>query len=236
MMNIPYKKRLLIVCIILGIIITLRFVGIGEYINLQQIKHHKEYLQYIVEYNYNFAVFAYIILYSVAVTLALPVAAVLTVAGGFFFGTLLGALYSNIGATIGATLLFLMVRYLIGNMLQKKYSPQLKRFNDAMQENGIYYLLTVHLIAVIPFFLINILAGLTNISLWTFVWTTSVGIFPGSLVFAFAGTQFAEIESIRDVFSFNIILAFILLALLALLPVIIKRIRKVKKVSNEDFV
>jgi uncharacterized membrane protein YdjX (TVP38/TMEM64 family) len=144
------------------------------------------------------------------------------------FGTFLGAVYANIGATLGAIGAFLLVRYSFGAALQRKYAQQLVRFNKAMHEEGMSYLLSVHFIAVIPFFLVNILAGLTQVPLWTFIWTTSVGIFPGSLVYAFAGQQLNTIENVRDIFSLKLLLAFLLLAMLAALPILIKKYKKMR--------
>ena len=100
------------------------------------------------------------------------------------------------------------------------------QFNKAMKLYGKNYLLVIRFVAVIPFFLVNILVGLTNLSLWTFIWTTAIGILPGSLVYTFAGQQLNEIESLRDIFSFNILLAFFFLALLALLPIIVTYVQQ----------
>jgi uncharacterized membrane protein YdjX (TVP38/TMEM64 family) len=122
------------------------------------------------------------------------------------------------------------VRYLIGSYIQKKYRDQLASFNRALASGQVSYLLAIHFIAIIPFPLINLLAALTHVPLWTFIWTTAVGILPGSLIYAFAGNQLTTIHSLKDIFSFNIMVAFVLLALLALLPLGIRwaKIRRMK--------
>ena len=138
----------------------------------------------------------------------------------------LGALYVNVAATTGATLAFLFARYIAGQSLQAKYGDRLARFNEELESNGWSYLLTLRFIPIFPFFLINLFAGLTNIRLRTFVWTTSVGIFPGSLIYAYAGQQLGTISAVKDIFSTKVLLAFLLLATLAVFPVIYKKIRK----------
>ncbi len=215
--------RLIIALFILGVIIALRYSGIQNYINVAQLKEQQRYLQAMVEQHYLRSVLLYIVSYATVVAFSLPVAAIFTIAGGFLFGIFFGAIYANIGATLGAIIAFLLVRYLIGGAVQQKYQIQLARFNEQFKEHGTSFLLSIHFIAVIPFFLINALAGLTKVSLWTFVWTTSAGIFPGALVYAFAGQQLNTIQTVKDVFSLNIIIAFALLALLATVPVLFKK-------------
>ena len=178
-------------------------------------------LQQVVERNYLLSVGGYIVIYIVVVAFSIPGATILTLGGGFLFGTLWGAIYVNAGATIGATLAFLFCRYVAGEWVQNKYQDKLTTFNRELLKNGYRYLLALRFIPVFPFFLINIFAGLTRIPLRTFIWTTSIGIFPGSLVYAFAGSQLGDIQSVEDIFSARIAVAFSLLAFLVLFPVIV---------------
>ena len=225
------RKRLIFLLIFVAVIIVLRYLGIGEYINFAKFKAERAELHQYVDIHYPYSVFMYIVIYMLTVTLSIPIAALLTVAGGFLFGTILGSLYANVGATIGAIFLFLIVRHLLGKAMQKRYGAQLARFNNEMKKYGTMYLLLVHFVAVIPFFLINVFAGLTQVSIWTFIWTTSLGILPGSLVYAFAGRQLQCIESLKDIFSFNVVMVFVLLALLAVVPMAIQRVRGLLKQS-----
>lgn len=225
MQNRILQKRLIIFVILLAIIFGIRFTGVGNYLTMEHLKANRDYLQLLVQENYLRSVLIYIAFYIGIAALSLPLAALLTVAGGFLFGVFFGAVYANIGATIGATISFLLVRHLLGSMLQQKYAKQLVRFNEEVNQYGANYLLTMHLIALVPFFVVNILAGLTNISLWTFIWTTSAGIFPGAFVYTFAGQQLGTINTMRDILSLKILLAFGLLGLLALVPMILQRLR-----------
>lgn len=210
---------------IIVLIIGIRMAGLYEYLTLENLQSSKILLANFVAKNYSLAVITYIISYIIITALSLPGAAIMTLAGGFLFGIAIGALYVNIGATFGATGAFLCARYLLGDFLQKKYAPKLQTFNDEITTNGYSYLLTLRFIPVFPFFLINILTGLTRIPLATFIWTTSLGIIPGSLAYTFAGHELNRINSLTEILSPHVILAFCLLAGLALLPLLIKKIR-----------
>lgn len=223
-----HKIRLGIGIGIIIFIVLLRLSGIGSYFKFEHLKEHRVSLQRMVQERYTRSVFLYIALYAFLIALSIPASALLTVTGGFLFGTLPGLLYTNIGATIGGVLAFLTFRYFMGSIIQRKYKDKLIGFNKAVEEQGTYYLVVVHFLAFVPFVLINILASFTNISLWTFIWTTSVGIIPGSLVYSYAGSQLATIDSIRDIVSIHIIIVFILLGVVAFLPTIVKQLRKLK--------
>lgn len=209
----------------LGLIVALRYSGLGNYITLEMVQEKRVQLEQFVSMHYFWAVLLYISFYIIAAALALPIASLGTVVSGFLFGVIPGVIYTNIGATIGASIFFLLVRYAFGNSLQARYQKQLGWFNHQMSKYGISYLIAVRFLAVIPFFVANLLIGLTKVPLKTFVWTTSLGIIPGSFVYAFAGRQLATIASLRDIFSLNILLAFALLAAIALLPIIVQRYR-----------
>jgi len=163
----------------------------------------------------------------------LPGAAILTLLSGALFGSILGTILVNIGATAGATLSFLAARFVFGSSIQKKYATQLTKFNREVEENGAQYMLVLRLIPAFPFFLINPLAGLSKIPISTFIWTTSLGIIPGSFVYAFAGKQLASIDSVGGILSPGMIVAFGLLATLALLPVAWKKLSAKKDVHSD---
>ncbi len=214
-------KRVLIGTIFAFVIMLVWFSDLYTYLTLEAIQTHSDYLHAFVREHYMFSVLLFIIAYIGVALLFLPLASFMSLLSGFLFGTILGAFYTNIGATIGALGAFLMVRYLIGSWLQNRYQEHLVLFNHALQKAPGNYLLLSHFVMVIPFAMINILAGLTQVSVWTFVWTTSLGIIPGSIVCAFAGNQIQTINSWHDIFSYPVVMAFMLLACLVLLPTII---------------
>jgi uncharacterized membrane protein YdjX (TVP38/TMEM64 family) len=218
------KKRVLLLVSFIAVLIIVRFSPLGGLFTFENLQQHRESLLLVVKEHYWLAVLSFICLYILAASLSIPGAAVLTLAGGLFFGTLASTLYVNLGATTGATFAFLAARYLLGNRLQEKYQTQLGKFNTEIERSGTSYLLTLRLIPVFPFFLINFLAGLTAIPLRTFIWTTSIGIIPGTALYAFAGQQIGSLNSLSEILSKRMIAVFVVLALFALVPVLIKRI------------
>lgn len=218
-------KKIILGILLLSLFFIVRYTGIGSYINLASLKQHKAALHVFVSHNYLLSVLLFIASYMTAAALSFPMVSLFTLAGGAFFGTLLGALYTNIGATLGASIAFLLYRYVLGSWIQERYKDRLVQFNQEVKKNGVWYLIMIRLIAVIPFFIANALASVAPISFFTFAWTTSLGIIPASLVYSFAGDQLDDIESMRDIMSLDVLLAFLLLALLAFIPVVIKHAR-----------
>ena len=217
----------LALAIVLATSIVLRF-GILDWLTLAYIQERVDLLVTFIHQRYWYAVILYIFSYIIVAALSIPIAALATITGGYLFGTVLGALFTNIGATIGATVIFLIVRYSIGEYIQERFAKQLMQFNQLFNQYGANFLLMARFIVLFPFFLVNMLAGLTRVSVGTFIWTTAVGILPASLVYSFAGRQFKEIKRVEDIFSWNVIMAFTGLALLLLIPVIARHLKKIR--------
>ncbi len=220
------RKKILLILALCLCVAAVKFSGVSNYLTFDSLKTHKETIHLYVDAHPVQSPVAYVVIYAAAVALSIPGAVILTLAGGFLFGTIKAAILVNMGATMGSAIVFIITKYLLGDWLQRRYEKQLERFNSEMASRGRNYLLTVRFIPVFPFFLINILAGLTRIRLWTFVWTTAVGILPGDLVYSFAGSQLDTINSARDVLSPNILSAFVALAFLSVTPLIFNLIRK----------
>lgn len=197
----------------------------GSYLTLSTLRTSLDVLLQFVSANPVVASALFIGIYLMVVALSIPGAAVLTLASGALFGPILGTLLTNIGATTGAVLVFLFARFVLGEHIQEKYPHRLKRFNKNVRANAVQYLLTLRLVPIFPFFLINLLAGLAPIRLRTFAWTTAVGIIPGSFAYAFAGSQLAQVSSLSDVISPGMFAAFILLAAVTFLPKLYQRHR-----------
>jgi uncharacterized membrane protein YdjX (TVP38/TMEM64 family) len=231
-MSVRKKQLLLLVLFILAVILV-RSSQFGSAITFENLKQNRETLVSFVGAHYVLSVASFIAVYVLATALSVPGAVILTLAGGFLFGPATSVIYIDIGATAGAACAFLSARYLLGNRLQQKYGGQLAKFNSEMDRNGASYLLTLRLIPVFPFFLINFLAGLTKVPLRTFLWTTSLGIIPGTAVFAFAGQQLGSIDSPADILSKKVIAAFAVLGLFALAPAVWKRFRNTQTPSGK---
>ncbi len=214
------RLGLLVLCLVM---IAALYFFVAPHLSFATLKDYAQRLQGFVDRKYGAAVILYVCAYVVDGAFALPFSVLLTLAGGFLFGIWYGTLFAVIGATMGATLCFLMVRYLVGDFVAKRYAKQFAALSQELEKRGVYYLLSLRFLALVPFTFVNIIAGLLPISLQTFVITTLIGILPGAFVFAYAGQSLATIASPKDILSPHIVIAFILLALLALIPVLIRR-------------
>jgi len=216
------KKRFFLGLLFLVVIAVLHLFLNGNIINLLQVQQHREFLQNFIQNRYILSVLLYLLIFICAAVLSIPITVLLTVAAGYFFGVWAGLLYANIGATVGAMISFLLFRYLLGDFVQNRYADRLAAFNREIEAHGPNYLLTMQLLPFTPTLLINIFAGMSQIRLWTFIWTTSLGILPGSLIYTLSGQHLAQISSLRDLVSARSVLLLILLALLALVPIFFK--------------
>ena len=219
------NKKVILLVIFIAVILVLHYSPAGEILTFDNLKQNRDLLVKFVHDNYILSAILFIAIYTITTALSIPGDVILTLAGGFLFGIVVTTFIVNIGATAGAVLAFMSARYLIGERLQGKYHSQLDKLNEELELNGPRYLLTLRLIPVFPFILINFLAGLTRIPLKTFTWTTAVGIIPGTVVFAFAGSQLGSINSASEILSGRVIAAFAVLAFFALFPVILNRLR-----------
>jgi uncharacterized membrane protein YdjX (TVP38/TMEM64 family) len=205
-----YKKRIILFIFLVALIFFVRFSGIDDYITFENLKANRENLQEFVKNNYLLSVLSYIIIY-ISTAFFLPAAIPLTIAGGLLFGIFWGTAYVCLGAIIGATLAFFTARYLIGEWLQDRYRNQLRSFNKEMARHGHYYLILIRLAPIFPFFLINYLAGLTQIPFRVFLLTFLVILLPGSVIYTSIGHHLGTIESLEDILSVETLLIMILL-------------------------
>lgn len=159
--------------------------------------------------------------YVLVTALSLPGAAVLTLAGGAAFGLGWGTLLVSVASTAGATLAMLAARFLLQGSVQARFGPRLADLNAGIAREGAFYLFTLRLLPIVPFFALNLLMGLTRMRTWTYVWVSQIGMLPGTLAYVNAGTELARIESLRDVLSPGLLGAF---AALGLLPLVAKKL------------
>ena len=160
---------------------------------------------------------AYFVLYVIVTALSLPGAAVMTLAGGALFGLGWGLVIVSFASTIGATLAFLVSRHLLRDSVQARFGERLKAINDGVARDGAFYLFTLRLVPVFPFFLINLLMGLTPIRAATFYWVSQLGMLPGTLVYVNAGTELGAVTSLAGILSPGLLLSFALLGVFPLL-------------------
>jgi pyruvate/2-oxoglutarate dehydrogenase complex dihydrolipoamide dehydrogenase (E3) component/uncharacterized membrane protein YdjX (TVP38/TMEM64 family) len=168
----------------------------------------------------------YFFLYILVTALSLPGALVLTLAGGAIFGFVQGFVLVSFASTVGATLAFLAARYVLREWVQQRFGEKLKPMNDGIEKEGSFYLFTLRLVPVFPFFLINLLMGLTKMRTLTYYWVSQVGMLAGTVIYVNAGTQLAAIDSLQGIVSLPI---FLSLAALGLFPLITKKILDIFK-------
>ena len=205
------------------------YFDVGQYFSLEALKANRDDLLAYTNANFAAAVILYVSIYILQTGFSLPGGALMTLTGGFLFGSVLGTIFVNIGATTGATLAFLAARYVLRDWVERKFGKRIEPIQAGFAQNAFSYLLTLRLIPAFPFFLVNLVSGLTRIPLGTYVIGTSIGIIPGSFVYAFAGRQLGSINSLAEIASPPVLMAFTFLGLLALVPIVHRKFVERKK-------
>ncbi len=225
------KKILLLVVAILGIA-SFFYFDLGQYLSLESLKENKEKLNAFYEDNATMMILGFIGVYVAATAFSLPGATILTLAGGAIFGPWVGTLAVNVGATLGATLAFLAARFLLRDWVEQKFGDRLKPFNEGFSNNAVNYILFLRLVPLFPFFLVNLVSGLTQVPIRIYFFGTMFGTLPGTFVYTNAGSNLASIESLGDIASPGVIGAFILLGVFALIPTIYNKFKSKKTAAN----
>ena len=202
------------------------FFDIGQYLSFETIKEQHEKLILLIESNFIFYFILFFFIYIIVTAFALPFAAIKTVLAGALFGLIPGVILTSVASSIGSTLCFLMSRFVLRDFVQNKYSKYLDKINKGIKEDGIYYLFFLRLSPIFPFFIINLVFGLTKMKTMTFYIISQIGMLIGTVVFVNAGVQLSKISSMSDILSFNLILSFILIGLV---PLIIKKLIQIIK-------
>lgn len=215
--------RLVVATVLLAAIGAFYVFDLKTYLSLDVLKTNRDKLLLFTEEQYWSAVVLFILVYVTQTAFSLPGATLMTLTGGFLFGSLWAALYVNIGATTGATLAFFAARYLFRGWVEQRFGNRLTAFQEGFHQNAFNYLLTLRLIPLFPFFLVNLLSGLTRVKARTYVAATALGIIPGSLAYTIAGRQLSTINSLADLASPRLFLAFTALGLLFLMPVVYRQ-------------
>ena len=215
--------RLVVAMVFLAVIGAFYVLDLKAYLSLDVLKANRDKLLLFTEDHYWPTVALFILAYVTQTAFSLPGATLMTLTGGFLFGSLWAALYVNIGATTGATLAFFAARYLFRGWVEQRFGKRLAVFQEGFRQNAFTYLLTLRLIPLFPFFLVNLLSGLTRVTASTYIAATALGIIPGSLAYTFAGRQLSTINSLADLASPRLFLAFTGLGLLFLMPVVYRQ-------------
>ena len=215
------KGKLLVLAVVASLIGAFIALDLRTYVTLEFFKSQQAELQAFYAAQPIKTILIYFVGYVIMAALSLPGAAITTLVGGALFGLVVGVIVVSFASSIGATLAFLTSRYLLRDAIQAKYGDRLKAINDGIAKDGAFYLFTIRMIPAIPFFVANLVMGITSIKTRTFYWVSQLGMFLGTIVFVNAGTELAKIESVAGILSPRIVLAFVLLALLGLLSKIV---------------
>ena len=205
------RTRLLVLTIVVVLVGAFFALGGERYLTLEQLRAQQDAAQaYFLSHPWQTAL-GYFLVYVTITGLSLPGAAVMTLFGGAVFGLLWGTVIVSFASSAGATLAFLVSRFLLRDWVQGRFGDKLKPINDGVAREGAFYLFALRLVPAFPFFVINLVMGLTPIRTWTFYWVSQLGMLAGTLVYVYAGTQLAEFR-----LSAELVVAFTLLGLFPL--------------------
>lgn len=241
-MNKKITSRILLILAVISVVILYQWFDLGHFLSLESLKNRQAELQLFYDQNPAQVIGLFAFFYVVSTALSLPGATILTLAAGAIFGVWTGLLIVSFASTIGATFAFIASRFLFRDIILNRFKEKLESINQGIQKEGAFYLFTLRLVPLFPFFLINLVMGLTSIPVITFFFVSQIGMLPGTLVYVNAGTQLAQIESLKGILSPTILLSFILIGILPLISKWIiglfksrKYLKKFKKPKKFDY-
>lgn len=217
----PKKYRRIVYVAALAVVIFVAATSGLKYITLESLQQNQELLAAKVHENFLGVAVSFIAIYISVTALSLPGATILTLAGGALFGLLYGTLFVSISSTAGATLAFLLARFVLRSRVQAWGGQRLSAINEGIEREGAFYLFGLRLVPAFPFFLVNLAMGLTAMRTWTFFWVSQLGMLPGTLVYVNAGTQLSQVKSLSGILSGPVLISF---ALLGVFPLIAKKV------------
>jgi len=223
-------KKLGIIAVIVVLVVLFRMLHLDDYLTLSYIKGSQQRFAALYEDHRIAVIGVYMLIYINVTALSLPGATVMTLAGGALFGLWTGTLIVSFASTIGATLACFVSRFVLRDWVQGKFGDKLSVINEGIAREGAFYLFTLRLIPVFPFFMINLVMGLTKMSLRTFYWVSQLGMLAGTLVYVNAGRELGRLESLRGILSPGLIISF---ALLGIFPIAAKKLVSLYKARRE---
>ena len=232
------NKRFLLLALFVALVVAFYALGFNQYLNLDYLKEKSAgFAAYYDDNPWQTSLWFFLV-YMFSTALSIPGASTLTLVGGAIFGLSWGVVLVSFASTIGASLAFLLSRYVFKDAVQAKFSSKLADINTGIEKEGAFYLFTLRLIVVFPFWLINLLMGLTAIKLRTYFWVSQLGMLPATIVFVNAGTQLAKVDQLSDILSPTIAVSFALLGLFPLMaksiPGIVHRYQALKAHKKPD--
>lgn len=214
------KAKILLAVILASLIAAFFIFDLQQYLSLEYLKSQKDALNELYSQRPALIIGAYFIVYVAFTALALPAAAILTLAGGAIFGFWTGLVIVSFASTIGATLAFIFTRFLFHDAVQAKFGELLETVNAGIEKEGAFYVFGLRLVPLFPFFVVNSILALTKLKTFTFYWASQLGMLAGTAVFVNAGTQLAQIESLDGILNIKLIASFVLLGVF---PIVAKK-------------
>jgi uncharacterized membrane protein YdjX (TVP38/TMEM64 family) len=205
-------KKAVLALVLFGALAAYFAFDLGQYLSLENFKASQAEIVAAKDANPALYIAGFFLLYVAVTGLSIPGAAIMSLVAGALFGVVVGTLIVSFASTMGATLAFLSSRYLLRDWVQGKFGERLRAVDDGLEKDGAFYLFTLRLIPVFPFFVINLLMGLTRIKTGTFFGVSQIGMLPATIVFVNAGTQISRIESTAGLLSPTLIASFVALA------------------------
>ncbi len=215
------RKKLLLIAAFVALVVLFFVFDLGRFLSLDYIKQRQSDFAALYAEKPALVIGAFFAVYVAVTALSLPGAAIMTLAGGAIFGVLAGTLIVSFASSIGATLAFLVSRYVLRDSIQSRFASKLAEINKGIDKDGAFYLFTLRLVPLIPFFVINLVMGLTRIKTGVFYLASQIGMLAGTVVYVNAGTQLSRIDSLRGILSPGLIGSFVLLGIF---PIIAKKI------------
>jgi pyruvate/2-oxoglutarate dehydrogenase complex dihydrolipoamide dehydrogenase (E3) component/uncharacterized membrane protein YdjX (TVP38/TMEM64 family) len=210
-------KKLFILLAVVAAAIAFFVLDLGRFFSLAFIKESQQSFSALYNERPVFITAVFFAIYVAITALSLPGAAIMTLAAGASFGLAWGTVVVSFASTLGATLAMLISRYVLRDSIEKRFGAKLADVNKGMEKEGAFYLFTLRLLPLIPFFMLNVLMGLTKMKTWTFFWVSQLGMLAGTIAYVNAGTEIAKIDSLRSILSPGLIGSFVLLGLFPLL-------------------
>jgi uncharacterized membrane protein YdjX (TVP38/TMEM64 family) len=214
-------KKILILIVIVSLIVTVKVFHLDQYLTLSYLKGSLDKLKALYENHSLMVIGVYFVIYVLTTSLSLPGASPLGIAGGALFGFWTATIVVSFASTIGATLACVVSRYLLRDWIQNRFGDKIAKVNEGIEKEGAFYLFTLRLIPIFPFWMINLAMGLTKMSFFKFYWVSQIGMLPGTMVFVNAGKELAKIDSLKGIFSPSLIISF---ALIGILPIAVNKL------------
>ncbi|MDX9838436.1 MAG: TVP38/TMEM64 family protein, partial [Azoarcus sp.] len=222
-------RKLVVVAAVASAIALFFILDLGQYLNLQNLKDQQAAIEAFRADNALLSVAIYFVIYVLMAALSLPGAALLTLAGGAVFGLLWGTVIVSFASTVGATLAFLMSRFLLRNWVEQRFGQRLQAIDAGVRREGAFYLFTLRLVPAFPFFLVNLLLGLTAMKTRTYYWVSQLGMLAGTIVYVNAGTQLGKLDSLSGILSPGLLGSFVLLGIF---PLIARKLLEVIRMNK----